>query len=84
MKYVKAGDPKPAPDELEKIKARAIEQLDGYASDPALVAAWRLSRTGCQPVPANDRAGRSTNGTVTLHRLVLVFHGGDCVMSEEV
>ena len=23
-------------------------------------------------------------GTVTLHRLVLVFHGGDCVLSEEV
>ena len=24
------------------------------------------------------------NGTVALHRLVLVFHGGDCVLSEEV
>ena len=24
------------------------------------------------------------NGTVAFHRLVLVFHGGDCVLSEEV
>ena len=24
------------------------------------------------------------NGTVALHRLVLVFHGGDCVLNEEV
>ena len=23
-------------------------------------------------------------GTVTLHRLVLVFHGGDCLLAEEV
>ena len=60
MKYVKAGDPKPTPGELEKIKAKAIEQLDGYSSDPALSA------------------------TVSLHRLVLVFHGGDCVLAEEV
>ena len=24
------------------------------------------------------------NGTVELHRLVLVFHGGECVLSDEV
>ena len=65
MKYVKAGDPAPTPEALAKIKADAIDQLDQYASDPALVAAWHL-------------------GTVALHRLVLVFHGGDCVMAEEV
>ena len=71
MKYVKAGDPVPAPDALAKIKAEAIVQLDKYSFDPALVAAWRL-KTG------------TTGGTVTLHRLVLVFRGGDCVLSEEV
>jgi len=97
MKYVKVGEPAPTPEQLAKIKAEAIDQLDQYSSDPVLVAEWRLGRTGCQPVdgvgtgrtgcqpvPANDRAGRSTNGTVTLHRLVLVFHGGDCLLSEEV
>ena len=65
MKYVKAGDPAPTPEQLADIKAKAIGQLDLYSSDPALVAAWHLS-------------------TVTLHRLVLVFHGGDCVLAEEV
>ena len=83
MKYVKAGDPAPTPEQLAKIKAEATEQLDQYAASRDLVTEWRLSRTGCQPVLVNDRAGRSTNGTVTLHRLVLVFHGGECVLSEE-
>ncbi len=86
MKYVKAGEPAPTPEQLADIKAKAIAQLDRYSSDPTLVKEWRLdtSRTGCQPVPVNDRAGRSTSGTVTLHRLVLVFHCGDCVLAEEV
>ena len=65
LKYVKAGDPAPPPEMLADIKAKAIDQLDRYSSDPALIAAWHL-------------------GTVALHRLVLVFHGGDCVLSEEV
>ena len=65
LKYVKAGDPAPTPDALEKIKAEAVRQLDQYSSDPALAAAWHL-------------------GTVTLHRLVLVFHGGDAILAEEV
>ncbi len=66
MKYVKAGDSVPTPDALAKIKADAIDQLDQYSSDSALVAEWRIG-----------------NG-VALHRLVLVFHGGDCVLGEEV
>ena len=65
LKYVKAGDPAPPPEMLADIKAKAIDQLNRYSSDPALIAAWHL-------------------GTVALHRLVLVFHGGDCVLSEEV
>ena len=76
MKYVKAGDPAPTPNALAKIKADAIDQLDQYSSDSALVAAWHLKPgTGVLPV---------VGGTVILHRLVLVFHGGDCVLAEEV
>ena len=77
MKYVKASDPVPTPEVLADIKARAIGQLDKYSSDPALVSSWHLrtGTTGVSPV---------ATGTVTLHRLVLVFHGGDCVLAEEV
>ena len=71
MKYVKAGDPAPTPEQLADIKAKAIDQLDQYSADPALVAKWHL--TGTTDVPS-----------VALHRLVLVFHGGDCVLNEEV
>ena len=67
MKYVKAGDPAPTPEALADIKAKAIDQLDQYSADPALVATWHLGV-----------------GTVTLHRLVLVFHGGDAILAEEV
>ena len=76
MKYVKAGDPKPTSELLAVIKAKAIEQLDQYSSDPALIAAWHLK----------DGTGNGGEGTgnVELHRLVLVFHGGDCVLSEAV
>ena len=74
MKYVKAGDDTPTPEELEKIKDKAIEQLDGYSSDPALAEALHL-KVGQTP---------QTSQTVSLHRLVIVFHGGDCVMAEEV
>jgi hypothetical protein len=73
MKYVKVGDPVPAPETLAKIKADAIAQLDQYSSDPALAEAWRLRGTG-----------NGERGTVELHRLVLVFHGGDCVLADEV
>ena len=66
MKYVKAGDSSPTPEALAKIKSEAIDQLDQYSSDPALVAEWRIG-----------------NG-VTPHRLVLVFHGGDAILAEEV
>ncbi len=95
MKYVKAGEPAPTPEVLAKIKADAIAQLDQYSSDPALAAAWHLKTgtTGVPPVedaqqrvPPAGTTGVSpvAAGTVTLHRLVLVFHGGDCILSEEV
>ena len=66
-----AGDPAPTPEQLADIKAKAIDQLDKYSADPALVAKWHLTgTTGVSPV--------------ALHRLVLVFHGSDCVLYEEV
>ena len=70
MKYVKAGDPAPTPEHLADIKVKATEQLDRYSTDPMLSATWRL------------KAG--IGSSVTLHRLVLVFHGGACVLCEEV
>ncbi|MBP5320816.1 MAG: PD-(D/E)XK nuclease domain-containing protein [Kiritimatiellae bacterium] len=74
MKYVKAGDPAPTPEQLATIKAEAIAQLDRYSVDPTLAREWHLDvATTPQRV-----------APVTFHRLVLVFHGGDCVMSEEV
>ena len=76
MKYVKAGGPAPTPEQLAKIKAEAIDQLDQYSSDPALVAKWHLK-------PNNQTIGQ-LNNSVVLHRLVLVFHGGECLLSEEV
>ena len=79
LKYIKAGDPAPAPQELADIKSKAIEQLDKYSFDPALVSAWHL-----KPSTPQTPQTSQTPQTVSLHRLVLVFHGGDCVLSEEV
>ena len=90
MKYVKAGDPAPTPDDLAMIRAAATDQLDKYSSDPQLIRKWRLNTgtTGILPV-GNGGTGTTgilpvAAGAVTLHRLVLVFHGGACVLSEEV
>lgn len=40
-----------------------------YAVDHDLARAWNLKENG---------------GTVTLHRIVLVFHGGDVALCEEI
>ena len=79
MKYVKAGDPEPTPEQLAKIKAEAIDQLDQYSSDPALIAEWHIGVAGVPPA-----TGTTGVPPVALHRLVLVFHGGDCILKEEV
>ena len=110
MKYVKAGDPAPTPEQLAKIKAEAIDQLDQYSSDPALIAEWHVGGRGATALPraaaGSDRSVASPKGAfgeaalsplhddvaagttgvppVALHRLVLVFHGGECVLNEEV
>ena len=72
MKYVKAGDPAPTPEALADIKAKAIEQLDKYSRDHDIATEWRLG-TGTTEFPP-----------VALHRLVLVVHGGDALLAEEV
>ena len=80
MKYVKAGDPAPTAELLADIKAKAIDQLDKYSADPALVSAWHLASQ-----PSNSQTLKLSNlQTVVLHRLILVFHGGDCVLAEAV
>ena len=102
MKYVKAGDPAPTAEQLAKIKSEAIDQLDKYSSDPALVAKWHIGGRGATALPGSDRSVASPKETthgeaalpslhdgadcscVALHCLVFVFHGGDCVLAEEV
>ena len=58
-----------APETLVRIRTEAVAQLDRYAADHDLARAWNLREKG---------------GTVTLHRIVLVFHGGDVALCEEV
>jgi len=88
MKYVKAGDDAPTAEQLAKIKAEAIEQLDKYAADHDIATEWRLGGRGATALPGATSAALPAGATgvspVALHRLVLVFHGGECVLAEEV
>ena len=68
LKYLKESEDA-SPEALAKIKAAAVEQIARYAADHDLVCAWNLRERG---------------GTVTLHRIVVVFHGGDVALCEEV
>ena len=68
LKYLKASDDA-SPAALAKIRDAAAAQLVRYAADHDLARAWNLKEQG---------------GTVTLHRIVLVFHGGDVALYEEV
>ena len=52
-----------------KIREAAAGQIARYAADHDLARKWNLTTQG---------------GTVTLHRIVLVFHGGDVALSEEL
>ena len=67
LKYLKASDDA-SPAALAKIRDAAAAQLARYAADHDLARAWNLKEQG---------------GTVTLHRIVLVFHGGDVALCEE-
>ena len=68
LKYLKASDDA-SPASLAKIRDAAAAQLARYAADHDLARAWNL---------------KEQDGTVTLHRVVLVFHGGDVALCEEV
>ena len=68
LKYLKASDDASSA-ALAKIRDAAAAQLARYAADHDLARAWNLKEQG---------------GTVTLHRVVLVFHGGDVALCEEV
>ena len=68
LKYLKASDDASSA-ALAKIRDAAATQLARYAADHDLARAWNLKEQG---------------GTVTLHRIVLVFHGGDVALCEEV
>lgn len=57
-----------SPAALERIRNDAVRQLSTYANDRNLAATWGLA-------PA---------GPVTLHRIALVFQGGDLVLRQEV
>ena len=54
---------------LAKIRDAAAAQIVRYATDHDLVRLWNLREQG---------------GLVNLHRLVLVFHGGDVALCEEI
>ena len=91
LKYLKPGDPEPTPDALATIKAEAIDQLDKYCADPALRRKWQLrdcpqsAANGNYPkIPKRFGDNPAPGGHVSLHRLVLVFKGGECLLSEEV
>ncbi|MBR4616931.1 MAG: AAA family ATPase, partial [Kiritimatiellae bacterium] len=79
LKYLKPGDPEPTPDTLATIKAKAIDQLDKYSADPTLRAKWHLAAH-----PNTQTPKYPNTAPVSLHRLVLVFKGGVCVLAEEV
>ena len=68
LKYLKLSDDA-SPAALAKLKADAAAQLDRYAKDRDLARAWNLKEQG---------------GTVTLHRIAVVFHGGDVALCEEI
>ncbi len=83
MKYLKAGDSAPTAEALAEIKSHAIAQLDKYSSDPSLTKSWHLNDMNHEPRATNHEPP-STNSSVSLHRLVIVFHGGEMLLAEEV
>ena len=68
LKYLKLSDDA-SPAALAKLKADAAAQLARYAKDHDLARAWNLREQG---------------GTVALHRIAVVFHGGDVALCEEI
>ena len=76
LKYFKAGNPAPTAVQLAALRAEAMTQLDRYARDRNLAEEWHLR--------PSDITHGVPGGTVALHRIVLAFHGGDCVLCEKL
>ena len=72
LKYFKAGEPAPTAERLAALRKEAAAQLGQYARDQNLAEEWRLK--------PDDFTSGVPDGTVTLHRIVLAFHGGNCVL----
>ena len=68
VKYLKESDDA-SPAALAKVRDAAAAQIERYAADHDLARLWNLKEKG---------------GPVTLHRIVLVFHGGDVALCEEI
>ena len=76
LKYFKAKDEVSAAT-LAKVRADAVGQLVRYARDKDIAREWNL-----KPIP-NVTDG-VPGGTVELHRILVVFHGGQVVVCDEV
>ena len=76
LKYFKKGDAV-TPETLAKVRADALAQMAKYAKDKDIARRWNL-----KPIPGvtDGVAG----GTVELKRILIVFHGGDVVVCDEV
>ena len=73
MKYVRAGDPAPTPEQLADIKAKAVEQLDRYSADPAFAKVWRLNsgESGTSGLPLRGHRNfkpQSEKSPIPVHR----------------
>jgi len=80
LKYLKTTDDASS-EALAKIRAEALDQINRYAADHDLARAW------CLADPAIKQSNTQTLKqfpSVQLHRIVLVFHGGDVALAEDM
>ena len=82
LKYLKA-DEDVSPAALEKLKAKAAEQLDRYTADHDLAHKWCLGNEKCKMKNEKLRNG-SILSSVVLKRLVVIFKGTELVLCEEL
>ena len=76
LKYFKQGDAV-TPEALDRVRADALAQMAKYAKDNDLARQWNL-----KPIPGVTDGVEG--GTVELKRILIVFHGGDVAVCEEV
>ena len=85
MKYVKAGDPVPTKEQLEKIKKQAVDQLDQYSADPALITEWHIGGRGATALPqvatGSDMSVASPKGPTFGEAALSPLHDGAAATS---